>query len=462
MPTPKFFTLLQVAQSVKKTLSDRYSSAFWVQAEMNKLNHYQYSGHCYPELVEKRDGKVIAQMNGILWKTDFLRSNQKFLDILKEPLRDGIKIMFQARIVFDAAHGLALQMLDIDPAYTLGDLERERLETIARLESEGVFDANKKLVLPILPQRIALISVETSKGYADFLSVLDGNPFGYKFFHFLFPSLLQGEKAVDGILQQLEKIRKVAAHFDVVAIVRGGGGDVGLSCYNNYRLVRAIATYPIPVLSGIGHATNETVSELVSHINAITPTKLADFLLQKFHNAAVPVLRAEEVVTAISGRILADKGVQLETEMRRFTMATGKRLLHDDHLLKHAAESLRSRSAFRLQASRMRVSDYATGLDRAFRSLVASEKTDLARVSDGFGKDLNQFLKSQELALISAERQVENMDPRNVLRRGFSITLRDGKAVRDSAALSVGEHLTTVLYDGSITSTITQINIEDE
>src|SRR5690606_17990837 len=130
------------------------------------------------------------------------------------------------------------------------------------------YERNKKLPFPILPQRIAIISVETSKGYADFLSVIDGNPWKYKFFHFLFPSLLQGEKAVDGIIQQLRRIRKVTKHFDVVAIIRGGGGDVGLTCYNNYRLAKEIAEFPLPVITGIGHATNETVSEIIAHFNA--------------------------------------------------------------------------------------------------------------------------------------------------------------------------------------------------
>src|SRR5690606_36413833 len=197
MPEMKIFSLLQVANSIRKTLSERYTSSFWVKAEMNKLNLYQYSGHCYPELVEKENGKVIAQMNGILWKTEYLKANKKFLEVLKEPLKDGIKILFLARITFDPAHGLALQILDIDPAFTLGDLEREKQETIDRLKNEGIYDRNKKLPFPILPQRIAIISVETSKGYADFLSVIDGNPWKYKFFHFLLPSLLKGEKAVD-------------------------------------------------------------------------------------------------------------------------------------------------------------------------------------------------------------------------------------------------------------------------
>ncbi|MEO0075571.1 MAG: exodeoxyribonuclease VII large subunit [candidate division WOR-3 bacterium] len=186
------FSLLEVTKSIQKTLPDRYKSSFWVKAEMNKLNFYKQSGHCYPELVEKKDGKIIAQIKSHLWRDDFNRVNNNFQRILNEPLKDGIKILFLAKISFDPVHGLALWIIDIDSSYTLGDLEREKQETIKQLKEEGIFNKNKTLNLPLLPQRIAIISVETSKGYADFLKVIETNSWNYKFFHILFPSLLQG------------------------------------------------------------------------------------------------------------------------------------------------------------------------------------------------------------------------------------------------------------------------------
>src|SRR5690554_65374 len=175
----KIFTLLDVAQSVEKTLKKRYTSSFWVKAEMNKLNFYNHSGHSYPDLVEKRDGKIIAQMRGLLWKNDFLRINKAFLDTLKEPLKDGIKILFLAKISYTPLYGLTLTISDIDPSYTLGDLEKEKQETIQKLKGQGVFQKNHNLNFPLLPQRIAVISVETSKGYADFLKIIENNPYNY-------------------------------------------------------------------------------------------------------------------------------------------------------------------------------------------------------------------------------------------------------------------------------------------
>src|SRR5690625_3620946 len=194
----KVFSLLDVNKSIQKTLRNRYGSAFWVKAEMMKLNHYPHSGHCYPDLVEKRKGKIVAEMRANLWRSDFRRINALFKKTLKEPLKDGIKVLFLTKINFDPKYGLSLQILDIDPAFTLGDMEQERQQTISQLQEEKLFHKNKSLSLPLLPKRIAIISVETSKGLADFRKIIDHNTFGYNYFYFLFPSLLQGDNAEIG------------------------------------------------------------------------------------------------------------------------------------------------------------------------------------------------------------------------------------------------------------------------
>ena len=239
------FTLPEVTRSIQKTIAGRYTTPVWVRAELNKLNYYKQSGHCFPELVEKQEGRVLAQMKAIIWKDDFIIINREFQRVLQEPLKDGIKILFLATISFDPMHGLALRIIDIDPSFTLGDLEREKQETIQRLKNENLYNKNKELRLALLPQRMAVISVETSKGYADFLKIIQSNTQGYQLFHMLFPSLLQGEKAISAMMVQLERIRKVRDHFDLVVIVRGGGDDVGLSFLNDYRLARAIAEFPL-------------------------------------------------------------------------------------------------------------------------------------------------------------------------------------------------------------------------
>lgn len=436
----KVFSLSEVLVSVQKTLATRYSSAFWVKAEMNKLNYYRHSGHCYPDLVDKVEGKIIAESRAILWNTDYNRINRKFQTILKEPLKDGIKILFSARVQFDPKYGLSLLILDIDPSFTLGDLEREKQETLQRLKSENRFDKNKLLKLPLLPQRIAIISVETSKGYADFLNVISGNPWKYRFFHLLFPSLLQGERAATSIIAQLRKIKKAVDHFDVVAIIRGGGGEVGLSCYNNYELAKFISEFPIPVITGIGHATNETVSEMVSHTNAITPTKLAEFLIQHFHNFSNPVKEAQQKIIDRSRRLIEENKTEFKSITRLFRSVSSKTLISSKHEVNNMSRLL-GHQAFLLFIQNKEV------LKNIHRNIT---------VQTGF--HLHQA-KSQ---IESLENNMRILHPDNVLRRGYSITLLNGKSLTEVSLLKKSDVVETLLASGSFTSIVSQTNIKPE
>lgn len=429
------FSLLEVANSIQKTINARYTSSYWVKAEMNKLNHYSHSGHCYPELVEKKDNQVIAEMRAVLWKGNFDKINAQFLKTLNEPLKDGIKILFLTQINFDPKYGISLNILDIDPSYTLGDLEKEKQQNIIRLKNENLFDKNKTLQLPLIPQRIAIISVETSKGYADFLNVIDNNQWNYKFFHMLFPSLLQGDKAPSNIIEQLNKIRKVNHHFDLVAIIRGGGGDIGLASYNNYDLAKAVASFPLPVLTGIGHATNETVTEMVAHSNHITPTKLAESLLQKFHDFSVPVQRAEEQIIYQARMVLNENKFNLKNEMKFFKSLTQNILNQNNSLLNQLPITL----------------------SREIKNLIKENKLYLDQNSEHIKKDAQQLLKYQKQRLDSLEKNVEILDPINVLKRGFSITKFNGKSIKNPNDLEIGQNVETILYEGEFISKIEKI-----
>jgi|688.fasta_scaffold62314_4 exodeoxyribonuclease VII large subunit len=412
----QILSLLEVTTSIQKTISERYRGSYWIKAELNKLNYYKQSGHCYPELVEKKEGKIVAQIRSNLWKDDYIKIDGNFKKVLNETLKDGIKILFLASINFHPEYGLNLRIIDIDPSYTLGDLEKEKQETIKRLKDEDIYSKNKNLRLPTLPQRIAIISVDTSKGYADFLQVFEQakKSWKYNFFHVLFPSLLQGDNAVPAIIKQLNKIRQVINHFDVVAIIRGGGGDIGLSCYNNYTLAKEIALFPIPVITGIGHATNETVVEMISFQNAITPTKLAEFLIQKFHNYSVPIKNAEEKIIERSKRLITDEKNKFASEMKLFKSVTNNMLLINKNLLNE------NKKLFIYQS--------------------------------------NFIFKNHNTELENIEKNINNMNPENVLKRGYSITYLNGKAISSIDNLTKGDILQTVLNEGKITSTVDSTN----
>ena len=430
------FSLSEVTKSIQKTLSERYTTSFWVKAEMNKLNHYPQSGHCYPDLVEKADGKIIAEIRSTIWKDDFQRINNNFLNVLHEPLKNGINILFSAKITYNPLHGLSLRILEIDPSYSLGELEKEKQQTIEKIRKEGIFNTNKSLKLALLPKRIAIISVQTSKGYSDFRQVLDGNVWGYKFFHMLFPSLLQGEHAVESIIGQLTRIKKVKHHFDAVAIIRGGGGDVGLTCYNNYELSKEIALFPIPVITGIGHSTNETVAELIAFKNAITPTDLADFLIQKFHNFSVPLQKAQESIFDRFMALIKDEKLRILNVVKNFKKDVISFINHADWIIKQNTSMLEKDSERVLSINKQRL---------------ASAKVNIFDKTD-------KFIIRENNSLASIEKNIDLMNPVNVLNRGYSITLINGKALKSVDDVQEGTILKTILPDGDIISITKTIN----
>lgn len=304
MINEKVFSLKEVASSVKRTLNARYGSSFWVKAEMIKLNHYPYSGHAFPDLIEKQDDVIVAQMRAVIWSADFKRIRDKFRSCGLADLSDGITILFRASILFDEFYGLSLRIIDIDTSFTLGEMEKQRMLCIERLKAEGIYSLNSSLSLPAVPKRFAIVSVGSSKGYNDFMQIVRKHSSRFAIFTHLFPSLLQGDGAINSISEALDRINDVADCFDAVLIIRGGGGDVGLNCYNHYNLCRAVALCKLPVLTGIGHASNQTVAELIAWRNFITPTDLADFLFSGFNNAYLEVLNLSKQLKSNADSIL--------------------------------------------------------------------------------------------------------------------------------------------------------------
>lgn len=448
----KVFSLLEVTTSVQKTLALRYTTSFWVKAEMNKLNYYPHSGHSYPDLVEKTDGKVIAQLKAIIWKDDFNRINKNFLAVLKSPLKDGINMLFCARITFDSVHGLALRITEIDPVFSLGELEREKQDCIARLQKEGVFGKNKLVPFPLLPQRMAIISIRTSKGYADFNKMIEENPWRYKFFHVLFPSLLQGDRAVDSIRHQLKQIRKVASHFDVVAIIRGGGGEVGLSCFNDFHLSRDIALFPLPVITGIGHATNETVAEMVAFRNAITPTELADFLLQKFHNFSAPVQKAQDVLANKVQRIIADERQAIFQTVKYFRSVTSNVLARSRHGIQQSARDLFKGSGLCMLQKKQAHGSLLYKLRGLSLAVVGKEDQELRQILFVLRKDISSFVRQEHSHVVNMGKTISNMDPTIVLKRGYTITRINGRAIMHHHEVRPGDVVQTIMHDGVIYS----------
>jgi len=471
----QIFTLKQVALSIKKTIEDRYHQMYWVKAEMHKLNLYP-SGHCFPELLQKEDGKILAQMSASIWSHNYQRINKKFVEIVKEPLREDSTLLMQVKIVFHETYGLSLQILDIDPNYALGELQRERQETLLRLQKENLLNLNQSLPFPLLPKRIAIISADTSKGLSDFRKVVDTNPWNYTFFTVLFQAYLQGDIAVKSIQEQLRKIEKVKHHFDVVLIVRGGGGEVGLSCYNNFELCKSIATFPLPILTGIGHSTNLTVAEMVAYRNAITPTELGDFLIQSFHNFSVPVKDAIKTIRTYSKNTLELENKSLTSELKLFKNATTQRLNETKNHLVNASTSVRTNTKFSLAREKENMFNSQKLIKKSAKDLFSIETGSIATLIENVGKRIQFELKikkgeveraveifpkiiqnklnSQKNSLQQLEQSVKLMDPIQVLKRGYSITLIDGKTIKENTEIKPGKTIITKTYFGEIESQV--------
>ncbi|HSI68655.1 MAG TPA: exodeoxyribonuclease VII large subunit [Gillisia sp.] len=428
----KVYSLSNLTRSIQNVIEAHCNKVVWIKAEIVRLNYYPKSGHCYPTLVEKKNGKVIAELRGNIWAGHFELINNKFKSVLKEELKDNITVVIQGTITYSPVHGLALNITDIDPEFTLGELAREKAETITKLKKKNILGLNREKNLPILPKTLAIISVETSKGYGDFMEVIKKNPYGYRYHFLLFPAILQGERAVTTISEQLEKIKKYSEVFDAVAIIRGGGGEIGLSCFDNYTLAEKIATYPIPVLTGIGHSSNETVSDMVSFQSFITPTKIAEFLLQKFHDFAVPLKENEQKLINGSSLLFRERKTNLLETSRLFSSLTTSALSN--------ARANLGNLIFQLEKQGERIfTEENTFLDQAARILLTRAANPLADAKNN---------------LNFTEEKIRMLSPRNILKRGYSITRQDGRIIRSTEELEEGTVLHTELYQGVVTSRV--------
>jgi exodeoxyribonuclease VII large subunit len=426
MSEKQVFTLQQVVRSIKKTLEDRYTQNYWVKAEMHKLNKYP-SGHAFPELVQKDENKIVAQITGTIWKQQLERINTKFIEVVKEPLREGTSLLLLVKINYSETFGLGLQILDIDPSYSLGELQKQREETLRKLAKEGLLNLNQKLHFPILPKRVAIISADSSKGLSDFLQVLQENEKSYFIFTHLFNAYLQGDVAVQSIISALKKIKRVKDHFDIVIIVRGGGAEVGMTCYNNYDLCKAIAEFPLPVLTGIGHSTNLNVAEMVSFRNEITPTKLAEFLLQTFREFEQETKRLNREMIAHSLQIIDKTKQDFNGQVRVFKHAS---LRFTDSLkneLNQQIIELKNTTRYFLKNENDAVLSLKNDYRIVTKEIITAERNTLSLISKPIKGSLLHFFERKESDLEQLEKTVNILNPSNVLQRGYSLTLLNGK-----------------------------------
>ena len=274
-------TLYELNELVKETLELGMPDTYWVQAELSEVR--VNNGHCYVEFVQKdrRGSGLVAKARGNIWRNVFAILKPTFEQSTGQLFTAGIKVLVEVSISFHELYGYSLNVIDIDPSYTLGDMARKRQEILRQLQEEGVLELNKELDMPMLPRRIAVISSPTAAGYGDFSNQLMNNQGGFYFYTELFPAIMQGDGVEQSILQALDIIYSREDEFDVVVIIRGGGATSDLTGFDTYPLAAAVAQFPLPVITGIGHERDDTVLDMVSHTRVKTPTAAAEFLLDR-------------------------------------------------------------------------------------------------------------------------------------------------------------------------------------
>lgn len=431
---PVTLSLYELNNLVRSLIEAELDHAYWLEAELSEVR-VATNGHCYLEFVQK-DGSgrtLVAKARGTMWARTYNLLAPLFERATGERLRAGMKVRVLVEVGFHELYGFALNVVDIDPAYTLGDMARRRREILARLEADGIADDNKQLPLPALLKRIAVISSATAAGYGDFCDQLAQNEYGLCFHTRLFPAVMQGANVEESVLAALEAIMQRADEFDVLVIIRGGGATSDLSDFDTYPLAAAVAQMPLPVIVGIGHERDETILDYVAHTRVKTPTAAAAFLIQ---HGADQLAALQSLSTAIRTR-------------------AAQRLQHQRERLQHLTVALPRVLALVAERQGRRLDSLNSRLTAAAQRHLLSCRHQVERQAARISQPVRLQLQAARGRCQLMANRLEALSPLNQLRRGYTLTFTpDGRLLRSSEGIQPGTRLTTRLPDGTITSVV--------
>ena len=472
-------TLFELNTQVKDALLDAFPGAVWVVAEVSELKENR-SGHCYLELIEKEGNEIIARSRATIWSYTYRMLKPYFETTTGQLFTQGIKILVQATIEFHAAYGMSLNIKDIDPTYTVGDMALQRKEIIERLKNEGVFDMNKELELPLVPQKIAVISSATAAGYQDFMDQLENNEHDFRFHTKLFEAYMQGAEAVPSIINAFERIFQYEDFFDAVVIIRGGGATADLSSFDNYDLAMNITQFPLPVITGIGHEKDDTIVDLVAHTRLKTPTAVAEFLINGIERFYDHLLELENSIVQLSRETIDEQKDRLENIAENISYSvsgfirqkqqqlskSGNRLQRSTDNYAHKRQNELSTVKYQFNSSLLvwfvenknHINRKQRLLKRLVGETVLKKQSSLQHTQNMFSSETRKKIYKEQERLKLSENAVRLLDPDNVLKRGFTLTLKDGKIVKSVKDLNVGDELSTHFADGDLKSKITNKN----
>lgn len=406
----KAMTLLELNGMVRTTLERGMRDEYWVEAELAEARETR--GHCYMELVQKDplSNTPVAKASAKCWKQTWMLMQPYFERATGQPLRAGMKVLLRVYPNFHEAYGFSWIVTDIDPTFTVGDLARRRQEIIAALKAQGIFDMNRQLELPMFAQRIAVISSQTAAGYGDFCNQLNDNPYGFRFHATLFPAVMQGEGVEQSVIAALERIYEEVDNYDCVVIIRGGGATSDMSGFDTLALAENVAQFPLPVITGIGHDRDESVLDMVACIRVKTPTAAAAYLVSH-------LLKVSDLIDNMNERMV-----------RCATM--------------------------RIEMQKMRLARLSERLPSVFSLVKVKKEAHLDALNSRLITSVRQFFDRQTHRLDMLGQRAAALDPKLLLSRGYSITIHNGKAVRDKDTLKPRDEIETIFEKGTVKSIV--------
>ncbi|MCU4177166.1 exodeoxyribonuclease VII large subunit [Carboxylicivirga sp. N1Y90] len=452
-------TLLQLNEQVKNNIKRSFPDTYWVIAEISEIRTVR-SGHCYIELIEKDEesDNIVAKSRATIWAFTYRMLKPYFETSTKQQLESGLKILVKVSIEFQEVYGFSLNIKDIDPSYTLGDIAKKKLDIIRQLEEEGVIDMNKEVELTALPQKLAIISSPTAAGYEDFINQLNNNPSGFKIYHHLFTAIMQGNDAEQSIISALERIYEHEATFDAVILIRGGGSTADLMCFDSYVLAINIAQFPLPIITGIGHERDESIADLVAHTKLKTPTAVAEFIIDRFENFKAYLDDLQGQIINITQQQLASSKHQLELATSALKPLVSKILLKQKRKPVEAAQrlSFSVKSYFETQHSNFSHIKESILYQTKKQVQVKTQKCEFQKAQ--LKLELASFIKNKQQQLILAEKTNALSSPENILKKGYSISYKNNKPIKGSKGLVIGDEIYTQLKEGSFISRIEKLN----
>ncbi|MBE6221634.1 MAG: exodeoxyribonuclease VII large subunit [Rikenellaceae bacterium] len=434
MAQESYISLSELQRRIKSAVEESFPLPVWVAAEIAELK-VNYSGHCYLELVEKAEpspargtkvgsggalmgvsscGSSVprAQVRAVVWRSQYAMLSAYFEAETGSKLAAGMKILAKVIVTYHELYGLSLQITDIDASYTLGEVELQKQQTIKQLQQDGVWDMNREVAMPMLVQRLAIVSSASAAGYRDFCNELRSG--GYAFAVELFDAVMQGAAAEESVCAALEAIAARQVEFDAVVIIRGGGSASDLSCFNSYRLCSYVAQFPLPVLTGIGHDKDTSVADMVASTPLKTPTAVAAWLVD--------------------------------------------RMARIDAWLDDSMQRLGELAVVATHRERLRLEMYSADVAKLATLRFERERAYLQMSREMLLSAVERTIEREKLKVNMAQEIVEARSPQQILRMGFAVVRSNGKAIRSTECVAAGQKLTIELGQGELVAEVESIN----